>query len=319
MALVRWGALIGYAVFVLAMGCNVSAWLDWLADLFPKSIRGTAIGASTFSASLCGVGGALLAGRLLRERPGMTTYALLYALAAVVAYLSISTFWLIRDRAESSAEDDTPAPPIRVMLARFAVSLREGNFRAFLIGRVCAALGFCMVPFIAVYYQSAGGGGLRPDVVVSCGAAMTVGMSLGPLVLGRLGDIHGHRLGVTLGTAGQVVALGVVLTLGGIMGCVIAYLFAGLAIGSGWVSHNNMLFETCPHDHRMAHITVGNLVMAAPLIIAPIAAGALVEVAGLRVLFWVCLGLSAVAVAWFATRVKEPRQLLMERASETLV
>jgi len=70
-----------------------------------------------------------------------------------------------------------------------------------------------------------------------------------------------------------------------------------------------MLYETCPHDSRIAHITVGNLVMGTTSILCPLLAGVAAARYGTRSLFGICLVLSAGALLWFALRVREPRQV----------
>ena len=74
-----------------------------------------------------------------------------------------------------------------------------------------------------------------------------------------------------------------------------------------------MLYETCPHNDRLAHITVGNIVMTAPLLVAPVAAGMFANRCGIRPLFAVSLVISAVAAAWFIVFFREPRHMLNGR------
>ena len=132
-------------------------------------------------------------------------------------------------------------------------------------------------------------------------------MAISTVLLGRLGDRRGHRAGVIVGAAMQVATLLVVLFSRGLASCVAAYAGAGLCAASGYVSHTNMLFETCPHDHRQAHITAANLVLSLPLLLAPVAAGVFAQRFGPRALFGACLVFSAAATAWFALAVREPR------------
>jgi MFS family permease len=68
-----------------------------------------------------------------------------------------------------------------------------------------------------------------------------------------------------------------------------------------------MLLETCPHDHRLAHITVGNLVLSVPLVLSPFLAGVAAEHFGIRPVFMTCLVFSILAFIWCLLKVKEPR------------
>jgi len=312
--LLCWALLAGWAGHVISCGVVLAAWNDWWASVFDRSIRGTVMGASMAASALAGTGGALVAGWLLRTSQHPRVYVVLYALAGALAAVSICVFLCIRDPAEQGPDSDL-GMSLPSLLARFRESLRNANFRAFLIGRILAAAGFGIVPFIAVRFTSASGGGLSGGTVVSCGAGMTAAMAASSLVLGRLGDRHGHRTGMLIGAGTQVAALLVLLLCRGWVGCVLAYAGAGVCMGVGWVSHYNMLFETCPHDSRLAHITVGNLILGLTTAAAPLLAGAVAERWGLNVLFTVCLAVSVGALLWFLMRVRDPRSIPVRAGS----
>lgn len=160
-----------------------------------------------------------------------------------------------------------------------------------------------------MYYTLPEGGELARGTVVSLGAAMAMGSTGGSAFAGWLGDRSGHRAGILLGAAIQIVTVGVVLFSTGFWSCLAAYACAGICLGTGFVSHYNMLFETCPHDSRIAHITVGNLVMGLATMFLPTLAGVAAAACGLTWVFSVSLGLSVLSLAWFLWQVREPRQI----------
>jgi len=297
--------------FQTAMGVIIAVWLDWLAHLFEPGIRGRVFGISWCCSALAGTAGALLAGHVISVYPPPVAFSCLYAAASVFTVGSMAVFCLIKDPA-ADALDDAPLAGTTGLLDSFRSSLGDRNFRSFIIGRIIAIGGFCIVPFITVYYTSAAGGGLAPGTVVKLDAARTVGSSIGFLILGRMGDAAGHRLGVMAGIAAQVAALAVVLVSAGRISCMMAFFGAGLAAAGGFLSHTNMLYETCPHDSRIAHITVGNLVMGVVSILCPLLAGVAAARCGTRSLFAGCLLLSIAALLWFAIRVREPRELAVD-------
>lgn len=306
--LVRWALLVSFACSTIGIGIILSVWLDWLAHLFESHIRGTVMGLAFFFSALFGTGAGILSGWLLGRYPGVRTFSLLYFAAGTIATLSVLTFLMIRDPAERDPHDRKRLSA-KGILQRFRTSLTNSNFRMFLIGRLLASIGFCMVPFIALHYQSSQGGSLTSGTIVSCGAALTFGMAFANLILGRLGDKHGHRIGIIVGTTFQVVTLFILLLGTGKWICLITYFCAGISMGGAFVSHTNMLFETCPHDHRLAHITIGNMVLSLPLIAAPLTAGFVAEMWGNPTLFKICLCFSIAAVVWMILLVKEPRHL----------
>lgn len=307
-AAARWALLAAFAGFVFAAGTILGVWWDWMAHLFPQRVRGTIIGVSFCAASAAGAGGAVLAASLIDRFGTPTAHGILYIAGGLFAFVSISLFIFIRDPAAS--DDSVPPPlPLRDLLARFRHSLNDPNFRAFLIGRFLGTTGFCVMPLITAYYTSPAGGSLPPQTIVRAGAAIALATAATNLSLGFLGDRIGHRFGIMLGAGMQVVTLAVVLTVTGHLGVILAYTGAGICMGAAFIAHNNLLFETCPHDHRIAHITVGNLVLSPGTILAPLLAGYLATLTDIRYVFIASIILSAASLLWFAIRLRNPRHL----------
>jgi MFS family permease len=307
-AFARWGLLLSFACMMAGIGTVIAVWMEWMASLFGTRIRGTVLGIAWFISALCGAAAGFLSGRLIDHFPGKPTYAVLYLAAGIAATISCLMIMTVRDK-NAGEMPNRVGFGTRFLISRFRQSLVSANFRSFLIGRILATFGFCIVPFLAVHFLSDAGGSLSKGTVVSCGAAMTVGMAVANLVLGRLGDLRGHRIGILVSAAMQVVALTIVLLSSGIWSCISVYLCVGVCMSGGFLSHTNMLFETCPHDHRLAHITVGNLVLSVPMLGAPLLAGAVVGGWSTTTLFAVCLVISVIALLWLAAFVKEPRHL----------
>lgn len=304
-AIVRWAVLAAFAAYTGSIGLVLSTWLDWLAHIFGPGTRGRALGLSFCASAAMGALGALLAGRVLRS--SADPWALLYGTAALLAWLSIGIFTLVDDTASRSL----PAPPLvppRDLLRHLAQSLRHRNFRAFLIGRILTTVGFCMVPLMTVYYGSATGGALSGAQIVSAGSAMAIGAAVANVALGTWGDRRGYRAGLLIAAGSQAAALGLMLTSGGAWSCWLAYAAVGIAAGGGSISHLNLLYETCPHEDRVAHITVGNLVIGLGGIAAPLCAGQIALRWGIRPLFLVCLVFSVGAVLWYRLAFQDPRR-----------
>ena len=306
-AVVRWSLLIGFGAHTLLIGAVVAVWTDWTADLFGRSLRGTVYGASVTLFSLTGSVAALVSGRVIAANPGDSTFGWLYLWAGAAALLSMICFAAIRDPARLS-----PDRPIRLtsadLLASFWESLRDRQFRRYLLGRLLSIVGFCMVPYLAVYYSSHAGGSLSPGAIVSAGAALTAGSALASMVFGRIGDRGGHRIGMLASVGAQVVVLIFALFTRGIGSCILAYAFAGVARGGGMVSGYGMMIETCPHDRRLSHLTVGGLVLSVASIGSPLLAGGVAGSRGLPFLFAACLAISAVAFLWCLLWVEDPRR-----------
>ncbi|MCC7145580.1 MAG: MFS transporter [Phycisphaeraceae bacterium] len=307
--------LVCFGGFQLGIGIVTAAWMEWMAHLFEIHRRGIAMGIAFSVSALSGFAGSLIAGQVIRMGSDTLPFALLYLAAGTLALLSINFFWFVRDPVDAQ-ECDTTLPRLPELLRHFGMSLKDANFRSFLVGRMLAAFGFCILPFFTVYFTSVDGGGLSNSKVVSFYAAASIGTALAHLVLGKLGDRFGHRLGILLGTATQVVTLALVLVGSGPVVCIVVFTCTGFCTASGFLSHFNLLFETCPHDNRLAHITVGNLAMSPGLIFAPLLAGWAAREWGLRTLFVICLVLSGTALLWFILRLREPRHLELEMLAD---
>jgi len=313
----RWTLIALFGVHIAAGGIVMAAWTDWIASLFKKNIRGTVMGLVTCFGSITGAIGAFAAGWCINNIEGNSSYAILYYASGTLAIISMLFFWLIREP-EANFQKHERQLTTRDYLRRFKTSLADSNFRSFLVGRVLATCGFCIVPFITVYYSSPSGGGLSAATLVKLGAAITIGAATAGFVLGRIGDKHGHRIGILTCAAFQVVALLIVLFSSGLLSGLLTFASIGICVGGAFNSHYNMLFETCPHDHRLSHITIGNLVLGAGTIASPIIAGFIAHHFGLRPLFVISLALSILALAWFIFFVKEPRHLPANPLNEDL-
>jgi MFS family permease len=303
-----WLLLGCFAAMVLSIGVIVPVWSDWLAHLFRREIRGRVMGVAQCAAALVGACGPPVAGFVIDRYKDPAVYAWLYAVAFGIAVVSIAMFLFVRDDQAAEAPETVP-PTVREMFDCFRHSLRDANFRSFLIGRMLTTAGFCIAPFVVLYYHSAAGGVLSDRTILSCSTAQVLATAVAVLLLGVLGDRRGHRIGMIAGAAAQVLALGTLLTAGGLGSCLVAYACIGVCNGVFVVSFTNILFETCPHDNRMAHLTLGSLALAGPAIIAPLLAGQVAQRFGLGTLFVICLALSAAALLWFIFRTKEPRDL----------
>ena len=294
-----------WGLYVLSIGIVLAVWMDWVAGVFDVRFRGTAMGLAFFGSSAMGLTGGLLSGRIIGQGHALNAFSTIYVAAACIAAAAMSPFWLMEDPARF--QNDPPPPSMTSILRYFRLSLSDTDFRAFLIGRILATSGFCIVPLIGDYFSSPEGGAIGPGKLVCYGASTAVGAAIANLGLGRIGDKAGHRVGLIIGAGTQILALLVLLLVPGELGCLPVYVAAGVCVGSAAVSHYNMVFETCPHDNRTAHIILANLVIGASTVFTPIVAGMSAAHWGMPFVFAGSLALSIAALLWFLLRVREPR------------
>ena len=302
----RWGLIGSFLVMCLAGGTAASVWMDWIAHLFEQRVRGRAFGLMHGVSNLTAAGAAVIAGKVLDEVPASHSYALLYLSAGLILMAACGVYLTARDPAQH-AEEVLTRTGFGEMLTLFGRSLHQRNFRGFLIGRLLAILGFSILPFIVIHYSGAQGGGLAEPRVVQFSAGQWIASSVALLGAGWLGDRLGHRCGLLLSTSAQIVVLLLLLSTAGVWSCIAVYALVGIWEGANRTAHYNLLCETCPHDNRKAHLTVGNLALPPAAAGAPLLAGWVSYAHGFAVLIWASLAVSAAAFLWFLLALKEPR------------
>jgi len=300
-----------FAWYIMSIGAILGVWFDWIAHLFDKSVRGTVMGASFCLASAMGSLGALAAAQIIATMGPPKAFAILYFCATITASLSLVAFMFVHDPPDTGAPPATPT--IRELLAKIRHSYTHHNFRLYLSARAMAVLGFCITLLITSYYTSEAGGNVPGATVVAAGSMMTIMQALMNLIAGRLGDTRGHRLGQLMAVTAQTVALSLPLFTSGTISCFATFGLIGLANGAAFMSHQNMLFETCPHDHRLAHITAGSLAIAPIAIGGPLIWGTVARYSGMTPVFLGCLVASSVALLMLFRFVRDPRHVSQSR------
>lgn len=306
----RWLVILVFGVHVLGIGVIVPVWQDWLAGLFSVRSRGRAWGILGGSLAVTMSIGAVVAAKIRHRLDFPFNYSALLAAATVIFALSLLQYSRV-----SSGHAPEGAPKrhrLGELLTLFAGSLRVKNYRRYLVGRILLAVGLGATGFMAVHFKGDEGGNLSAALVIGLGAFLTLPQAGGSFLLGIIGDHAGHKNGVLLGAVAQGAAILVAFTWQGWAACALCFAFVGLAMAANFVSHTNMVFETCPHDGRVAHITLGNLVIGPFLAAAFPATGWLIAIVGSTT---VGIGLCAVptllGALWILFMVREPRQIVL--------
>jgi MFS family permease len=319
-SLVRWLVIGLYSLRILLTGPIVPVWQDWMAGLFTTKSRGRAMG-MWWAASCIGVSVAALAAARIRSKVAFpASYGLLFALSTVLFGLSLLVFLLV---APGQSRPGLRRPSLRELAGQFAHSLRVANYRLYLVGRILLTLGSGVTAFVAVYFRTPEGGALSEAAIIGYGAFLTLPQAVASFWLGAVGDRFGHRLGTLIGAAAQVAAIAVVLVGRGPLACVLCFVCLGVAYGAGGVSHQNMVYETCPHDNRVAHmvyetcphdnrvahITLSNLMLGPFVVAVPLATGYLIDRVGMAGGFAACLAPTVLGTVWMIALVRDPRDI----------
>jgi len=302
-----------FGVRVIGAGASIAFWYEWHATLFSQGIRGRAIGMMA-GASALGVSLAAIVAGVLRLRLGFPlNYTVLFLASTVFFTFGLVSFASVHEPADGSAS--APRLKLGELLRRFAQSLGDTNFRNYLIGRVILTAGGGAAGFYAVYFKSPEGGGLAESTVITLGIFLTLPQAVSSYVLGRIGDRSGHKVGIILGALGQLGSLVLAYVGTGFWACAGCFALLGVSWASGWVSNANMLFETCPHDNRVAHVTLSNTVLSPFVLLVPLATGWLMESPAVGTQGGIGLAIlpTVLGILWLALVVKEPRSIELAR------
>jgi MFS family permease len=294
------------AVRWLAEGASYPFWDDWLARLFGRHMRGRAFGMIAAAMALGGALAAVTAGQVRLRVAFPLNYALLFGGAAVFFSIMLVALYRVREPALPALQGHMSVPDL---LGRFGQSLREPNYRSYLIGRILLTFGGGVAAFYAVHFSSPEGGGLSDSTVITLGLCLTAPQAVGSYVLGRMGDRAGHKRSVVIGAVAQVLSVLAAYLGHGLGAAIAAFVLLGVALSASWASHLNMLYETCPHDSRVAHLTVSNAVLSPFLVLVPLGTGWLMDAIGVRAGIGLALVPAVLGAAWMVFVVREPRTL----------
>jgi MFS family permease len=305
------------AVRVIGGGMTIPFWWDWQALVFRRAIRGRAIGMLAASSPLGAALAALAAGKVVEALSSPGNYVLLAVVSVVFFVVALAIYWMVQEPESIS----TARAPTRAgdLFRRFGESVRDRNFRMYLVGRLLMTLGSGGAAFYALFFASDDGGGLAPSTVIKLSALLPLAQCIVSYPLGHIGDRAGHKIGVVVGAVCQVAAILVAWLSSGVYACGATFALIGAASAASWVSHVNMLFETCPHESRTAHITLSNMVLGPMLWLVPVLTGWLIGQIGLRAGIGIALVPTAAGILWLALAVREPRDVEMTRLRQEAV
>ena len=306
----RWLVIALYGANVLCAGVIVSPWQDWIVGLFGLKSRGRANGMWAGASAAAFSVAALVAASVRRGVGFPRNYALL--MLGAILFFVVSMAQYTRVSVGHAPEGGPRRQGLRELLSLFGRSLAEKNYRRYLVGRILLTVGGGAVGFLAVHFRSEEGGRVSEPMVILLGAFLTLPQAVGSYVFGLIGDRSGHRSGMLVGSVAQVAAIAVAFLGKGWVACALCFACIGLASASILVSHQNMIYETCPHDRRLAHITLSSLILGPFVATVFPVTGLLIEWLGSTAAgIGLCIVPTALGALWLLFMVREPRQIVL--------
>ncbi len=297
--------IISLAIASSAGGLIGPAWQGMLAKVIRPERRGIFFGLSNATGGLLGIAGAAISRHVLGAYAFPTSfgYCFLFAFGAqVLSWIAVAA------NREPARDPQKDSLPLKEYLARLPGVLRSNpNFMRYLFSRSLIIMGTMATTFYVVY--------ARTEFGVNDAFAGTLTMvalfsqTLFTPLLGWLADRWGHKWSTevctVLGIAAAVLAL-VGRSTGWLYG---VFVLMNASTSGMMVANMSMVMTFASADDLPTYIGLTNTLLAAPILVAPVLGGWIVDVAGYQALFWVALVLSG--LGWIAMHwtVRDPEPL----------
>jgi MFS family permease len=299
-----------FALNQTILGITTPGWFELVAKLTPVHRRGRLFG---FRNALGGAG-AFISGLglvwLLANLPFPHNYAsaLLLSFGFQFAALIVQTRLV-----EAEPSPVLPGKPLSRYLRELPAVLKHNvEYRWFIIAIACMIPASAPFGFFTVYalerFQP--GEGLVGAFTLS----MVLAQIASALVAGLVADRYGNRIALIPAAAALLLATATALLARDAWWFVPVYLFVGTTIGSEIIIRYNMAIEYGPPTERATYVALTNTILA-PMYLASIIGGIIVERAGYQALFIGGLAFGCLGLGLLLFRVRDPRSLSQARAN----
>jgi MFS family permease len=179
--------MMGIATF--SMGFLGPPWMSMIEKVIDPKRRGTFFAMGNGLGAILGVGGSIIAKRLLSEYPFPENFGYVFLTAFVFFMVSFVFLALTREVPDQVTPDDEP---IWNYIKNMKHVFLDGNFRNFLIERIITSFMFASSGFITVYLLEKFS--LPDDAAAVFTAIVLTSQGVSSFVFGPLGDKKGHKL-----------------------------------------------------------------------------------------------------------------------------
>ena len=297
----------------VAGGMSALPWQEVMARVIPLSHRARFFGFSRVFGQGAGILGSVLSGVILATLTYPRNYALGFAIAVLIQWLSFASY--IQNREPEPEQTNLPVldpnqskPKIPAIdFSMFGRILKkDANFRLYLIARSISFIGNMATAFIAVYAIKAFH---LPDeqAAVFTGVILASGV-LGYAFWGAVGDRIGPKKIMVLSFACWFVALLFAIFSKSIWLYYLVFSLFGLYQSGVGVGDSMLIMELGEESLRPTYLGMGRTLTGSFLLLAPVLAGSLVARFDYNIMFVVSAFFVSIATL-LMTRVKDvPRR-----------
>lgn len=273
-----------YAVFAFACGLCTPSWFDLTAKTIPQELLGRYFGVRNFFGGIAELGGALLAGSLIKSTAFPYNFAALFGIVFVAAVISFTFFIQIK-------EPDYPLVKKDVKFREYFRSLlhilvHQRNFRAFVI-----ALFFIQTVVMANALFTASAVerlGLGKNLGLQVGiftALLMTSQMVSYLIWGNLSDRYGHRRIIAI-SAGVGIAASLAAAIGNhLYVYYLVFVLTGIATGASRISYLAIIPEFSSAEDRPTYVGLFNSITGIAVTLASFLGGVLTDLFSYQVTF----------------------------------
>ncbi len=242
-----------------------------------------------FGGGILALGMAAIVHRILAGWPLLTAYAMIFALASLLMFISSISFFSAGEPPTSSSNANTSGGFRNFLRDGWQILRCDSRFRLFLYTQWLGGLAMMALPF---YVIAASGLGLKPQDVAILLGAQTAGSLISNALWGRIGDGYGKlQLLQIVGLVRLLPPVGALVVLAldldaGIRLAAFAALFGviGVLVNGMTIGYLGYLMEISPDDRRPAYSAYFNS-LASPAALLPIAGAFIVQLISIQALF----------------------------------
>ncbi len=299
------GFIVLWTAYAFVSGIVAVPYNDIVGRSIPSDARSRMLAWRFFGGGILALGVAAVIHRLLVTGPILTAYALIFALASALMFISSISFVSAGEPPAPATSGDSPRQFHAFLKDGLNVLRSDRRFRLFLYTQWLGGTTLMALPF---YVVAASRLGLEAaDVAILLGA-QTTGSLVSNALWGRIGDAYGKlRLLQWVGVLRLAVPLTAVLLLasieGGSAAGLVAFMALFVAIGAlingMTIGYLGFLMEISPNERRPAYSAYLNA-LASPAALLPLAGAVIADVLSLEAVFVVASVAAAVQFGIYA-------------------
>ena len=294
--------LLGVASMATASGALWPGWLELTAKVIPVQLRGRMFAYSSGLGALLGLGATVVVGYFLEAFPFPLNYGLCFGAAFVAA---MTSYGVVATTREYPLPSEKPAVGFGTYLRQVpAILRRDRDFAWFLVVRAGAlAGGLANGFFTASALRDHHAAEWQVAAFTSC---LLFGQTVGNLLLGYVGDRHGHRPVLAVSVVTQVVANVVALAASDVSAFYVVFALVGASNGAATIANGNLALEYADEANRPTYVALATSLVSPLVVLTPLLGGLLADQLGYSPVFALATVLSVVSVATLP-RLRDPR------------